>query len=51
MLAAIDGADDIVRLLLDAGSDVTLTDGQGKTAAMLANERRHSSTAALLTKT
>jgi ankyrin repeat protein len=51
MLAAIDGADDIVRLLLDAGSDVTLTDVQGKTAAMLASERRHSSTAALLTKT
>lgn len=47
-LAAGDGADDLVRLLLDSGADASATGGDGSTAAASAVAAGHTSTLSLL---
>jgi ankyrin repeat protein len=51
MVAAAQGHLEAVRLLVQAGSDLTLTDHEGATAAALARSNGHVDVAALLEQT
>jgi len=50
MIAASIGNANIIHLLLDAGADRTMQNGEGKTAADIAREKDHAQIADLLSR-